>query len=127
MNLRASKPPAPAPRRVVPDERLRDTVIAAGVGLLVLGFVVYAVFALGRQAGSTDGVEGVIVAKEFFAQPETQVTVGRGGVSSRQIAGEYILRVRVPSEGDKVYRVYVDRTVYEGRREGERYYFVRPR
>ena len=114
-------------RRVVPDTRLRDTAIAVGAGLAVLGFVLYAVFALGRQAGSTGGVEGIIISKEFVAQPETQVTVGKGGVSSRQIAGEYLLRVRVPSEQDKVYRVEVDPAVYEARREGERYYFIRPR
>ena len=114
-------------RWVVPDTWLRDLVIAVGVGLAVLGFVVYAVFALGRQAESTGGVEGIIVAKEFVAQPEMQVTVGKGGVSSRQIAGEYILRVRVPSEQDKVYRVYVDWKEYEARREGDHYYFVRSR
>ena len=113
-------------RHVVTETRVRDTAIAVGAGLAVLGFVVYAVFALGGLAGSSGGVEGIIVAKEFVAQPETQVTIGKGGVSSRQFAGEYILRVRVPSEEDKVYRVYVDRTVYEARREGERYYFIRP-
>ena len=101
--------------------------MAVGAGLVVLAFVFYAIFALGRQANASGGVEGIIVAKEFVAQPETQVTVGTGGVSSRQIAGEYILRVRVPSEGGKVYRVYVDRTAYDAEREGEGYYFVRPR
>ena len=114
-------------RRIVPNTRLRDTLLAVGAGLAVLGFVLYAVFALGKQAGSTGGVEGIIVAKELVSQPETQVTVGRGGVSSRQIAGEYILRVCVPSEHDKVYRVYVGRTIYDAQGVGERYYFIRPR
>ena len=118
--------PTAASRRIVPDGRRRDLLIAVGAGLAVLAFVLYAIFALGRQANASGGVEGIIVAKEFVAQPETQVTVGRGGVSSHQTAGEYILRVRVPSEGNKVYRVYVDRAVYEVKREGERYYFVRP-
>ena len=111
----------------MPDTRRRDLLIAVGAGLVVLAFVLYAIFALGRQATASGGVEGIIVAREFVAQPETQVTVGKGGVSSRQLAGEYILRVCVPSEENKIYRVYVDRTVYEARREGERYYFVRPR
>lgn len=117
----------PNSRRIVPDTRWRDRLIAVGVGLAVLGFVVFALFALGRQANAAGGVEGVIVAKEFIVQPETQVTVGRGGVTSREIAGEYVLRVRVPQEGGKVYRVSVDRVVYEAKRGGERYYFVRPR
>lgn len=113
-------------RRIVLDTRRRDLLIALGVGLAVLGFVLYAVFALGKQVNASGGAEGVIVAKEFVSQPETQVTVGRGGVRSRQIAGEYILRVRVPSESDKIYRVYVDRTTYDAKQPGERYYFIRP-
>ncbi len=116
----------PVSRRVVPDMRLRDTLIAVGAGLAVLAFVIYAILALNRQAGASGGVEGIIVAKEFVSQPETQVTVGRGGVKSREIAGAYVLRVRVPTEHDKVYRVYVDRAVYDSQREGRRYYFIRP-
>ena len=122
----AGSRPVAVSRRIVPDTRRRDLLVALGAGLAVLGFVVYAIFALGQQANASGGLEGIIVRKEFVSQPETQVTVGRGGVNSRQIAGEYILRVRVPQEGDKVYRIYVDRTVYEAKREGERYYFVRP-
>ena len=94
--------------------------------MAVLAFVVYAILSLGQQANSVPGVEGIIVAKEFVAQPETQVTVGKGGVSSRQIAGEYILRVRVPQEGDRVYRVSVEQTVYDAERTGDHYYFNRP-
>lgn len=117
----------PSSRRIVPDTRLRDTLLAAGAGLALLGFVIYAVLALNRQAGASGGVEGIISAKEFIPQPETQVTVGRGGVKSREIAGEYILQVRVPSENGQSYRVYVDRADYDARREGERYYFIRPK
>ena len=121
------KPPGnPAPnavsRRVVPDTRLRDLLVAVGVGMAVLAFVAWAVVSL----SSTPGLEGVIVKKEFVAAPETQVTVGRGGVTSRQIAGEYILSVRVPQENGKIYRVYVNAADYGSRREGERYYFIRP-
>ena len=118
---------AAASRRILSDTRQRDLLIAVGAGLAMLAFVLYAMFTLGRQANASGGVEGIIAAKEFIAQPETQVTIGKGGVSSRQTAGEYILRVRVPSERDKIYRIYVDQSVYAERREGERYYFVRPR
>ena len=120
-------PSALPSRRIVPDTRRRDMLVAMGVGLVAVGFLAFALWSLGRQATAAGGVEGVIVAKEFVAQPETQVTVGRGGVTSREIAGEYVLRVQVPGEGGKTYRVSVDRTVYEAKREGERYYFVRPR
>ena len=107
---------------MVPDTRLRDMLIAVGAGLTVLAFVAWAVVSL----SSTPGVEGVIVKKEFTAAPETQVTVGRGGVTSREIAGEYVLDVRVPQEKGKIYRVYVNAADYRSHREGERYYFIRP-
>ena len=119
-------PPDPVSRRVVPDTRLRDTLIAVGAGLAVLAFVAWAVISLSRTAASSGGVEGVIVKKEFVAEPETQVTVGRGGVTSREIAGEYILSVRVPEERGKVYRVYVNAADFRLHHEGERYYFIRP-
>ena len=122
MNPPGQSPPSAASRRVVPDTRLRDTIIAVGVGLAMLAFVIWAMFSL----SSTSGVEGMIVKKEFVAAPETQVTVGRGGVTSRQVAGEYILSVRVPQENGKVYRVYVSAADYGSHREGERYYFIRP-
>ena len=114
-------------RRIVPDTRRRDLLVATGAGLAVLAFVLYAIFALGRQANSSGGVEGIIAAKEFVAQPETQVTVGKDGVSSRQIAGEYILCVRVPGPRNQVYRVEVDAVDYAARRVGDRHYFLLPR
>ena len=120
-----SRPGAPN-RRIIPDTRLRDTLVALGAGLAVLGFVLYAILALHHQANASGGTEGIITAKEFVSQPETQITVGKGGVTSRQIAGEYILRVRAPSAGNKAYRIDVDRTTYDSHRVGDRYYFIRP-
>ena len=122
VNPPGTPPPTAASRRVVPDTRLRDTLIAVGAGLAVLAFVAWAVVSL----SSTPGVEGVIVKKEFTAAPETQVTVGQGGVTSREIAGEYVLEVRVPQEKGKTYRVYVNAADYRSHQEGERYYFIRP-
>ena len=116
----------PVNRRIVADTKWRDSLIAIGAGAVVLTFVLYAVFALGRQANSTGGVEGVIVGREFVARPETQITIGQGGVHSRHLAGDYVFRVRVPQEYDRVYRVSVDPVVYESHREGDRFYFVRP-
>ena len=111
----------------MPDTRWRDTLAAVAAGAVVLGFVLYAVFSLGRQANSTGGVQGVIVGKEFVSRPETQVTVGEGGVHSRRLAGDYVLRVKVPRENGKVYRVFVDPSVYNAQREGDPFYFNEPR
>lgn len=119
--------PTARSRRVVPDTRRRDTLIAVGAGLLVLGFVVYAVMSLSRTAQSAGGVAGVLARKEFVAQRETQVSFGRGGMTSRNIDGQYILYVRVPEEGNKEYRVFVSERDYNAHQEGEKYYFVRPK
>lgn len=127
MTVYPVEPTTPASRRVVPDTRWRDTLIAVVAGAAVLGFVWYAVFSLGRQANSTGGTEGVIISKEFVSQPETQITVGPSGVHSRKLAGDYLLRVRVPQKNGKVYTVIVNRLVYDAQREGDRYYFVVPR
>ena len=111
----------------MPDTRWRDRLIAVAAGGVVLAFVLYAVFSLGRTATSSGGVEGVIVGKEFVAQPEMQITVGQGGVHSRHKAGDYVLHVKVPQENGKVYNVFVDPAVYASQREGDKYYFVRPK
>ena len=114
-------------RRVVPDTRWRDGLIAVAAGAVVLAFVLYAVFSLGRTANASGGVEGIIVSKEFVAQPETQITIGQGGVHSRHKAGDYVFHVKVPQENGKVYDVFVDPAVYASQREGDPYYFVRPK
>ena len=121
------QPPPTVSRRVVPDTRRRDILIAVAVGVLVLGFVLYAVLSLGRQANSTGGTEGIIVGKEFVARPETQITVGQGGVHSRKLAGDCLFRVKVPQENGEVYTVFVDPLVYDAQRVGNRFYFIKPK
>ena len=111
----------------MPDTKWRDTLIAVAAGVGVLAFVLYAMFSLGRQANSTGWVEGVIVGKEFVPRPETQITVGQGGVQSRTLAGEYLFRVRLSQENGKIYTVFVDSSVYEAQREEDRFYFVKPK
>ena len=118
--------PPSVSRRVVPDTRWRDTLVAVAAGVVVLGFVLYAVFSLGRQANSTGWTPGVIVGKEFVARPESQITFGQSGVHSRLLAGDYYFQVKVPQENGKVYRVSVDPSVYERQREGEPFSFVKP-
>ncbi len=119
--------PLTASRRVVPDARWRDTLIAVAAGVVVLGFVLYAMFSLGRQANSTGWVEGVIVGKEFVPRPETQITVGQGGVHRRTLAGDYLFRVRVPQENGKIYTVFVDPSVYDAQQERDRFHFIKPK
>ena len=114
-----------ASHRVLPDTRRRDTLIAMLAGAAVLAFVLYAMTYLSRQANASAMVEGVIVGKAFVPRPETQVSVGRDGLSSRQLAGEYSFQVRVPQENDREYKVLVDPSIYYTRRVGDPLLFKR--
>ena len=115
--------PPPASRRIVPDTRGRDTLLAVGVGAPILGLIVYAVLSFSAQSSATGQAEGIILSKAFVAQPEERITVGRDGLNTRHIDGEYSFQVRVPRENDRVYKVLVNKTDYDTRREGERFLF----
>ena len=111
---------------MLPNTHARDTAIAVAGGVAILAFVLYAIFYFSRQADSTGGVNGTIVSKAFVPRPETQITFGQDGLSSRAIAGEYSFRVRVPQEIGRVYKVIVAPATYENRQVGETFYFIRP-
>jgi hypothetical protein len=113
-------------RRALPGTRFRDAAIASLAGAAVLAFVLYAIFYFSRQADSTGGLNGTIIARSFLPRPETQITFGQAGLSSRAIAGEYIFRVRVPAENGRVYRVSVNAGTYGSHEVGDRFYFLRP-
>ena len=91
-------PPVPDPSRLVPDTRRRDVLIAVAAGAAVLGLILYAVFDFSRGVGANGRVEGIIVSKHFEPRPEQQITFGKGGLSTRQIDGEYSFQVRMPQE-----------------------------
>ena len=69
----------------------------------------------------------MIIGKEFVPRPETQITVGVGGVHSQTLAGDYLFRVQVPQESGKIYTVSVDLSVYDAHGVGDRYYFNEPK
>lgn len=118
-------PISPASRRIVPDSRLRDALIAVAVGAAILGMVGYAVFSFSQQSSATGRVEGIIVSKHFTPQPETQISFGKAGLNTRRIDGEYSFDVRMPQEDGKVYKVIVGKPDYETRQVGERFSFYR--
>ncbi len=64
------------------------------------------------------------MSKEFVPRPETQITVGQGGVTRRQLAGDHLFRVRVPQENGKFTRLSWTLAVYDAQREGDRFYFL---
>ncbi|MEO8353171.1 MAG: hypothetical protein ABI680_15685 [Chthoniobacteraceae bacterium] len=99
--------------------------VVCGVG--VLAFIIYGVMTMGsrQEAANTNTLTGEVVAKNFVPAPEQQVTFGAKGVKSRQIAGEYVLEVRVASE-QRTFHVPVDRITYEAAKIGDRQTFLRP-
>jgi hypothetical protein len=102
----------------------RDTLIAVGAGLLVLIFVLLATLTVSKRVTSTR-LTGVIENKIFRAQSETQISIGQQGLQQRQVAGDYIFEVRVPSD-NSLYSIWVDKTVYDSHNIGDRYSFLPP-
>ena len=116
--------PAKAPF-VLPNTAKRDAIIAILIGLVVFAFIGYGVI---RMAAPEKGNElsGTVIEKIFTPQKERQITFdGRKLEGAKEIAGEYVLRVRVESE-KRTYDVPVEQTVYEGKNLGDSLAFMRP-
>lgn len=113
----------PKPPLVIPSTSRRDLLIGVGAGLAVLAFILFAVMNMG---GSVTGnsITGTITAKEFTPAPEDQVTIGKGGVQTRHLDGEYLFKVKA---GEKTYNVWVDKRIYDSKRVGDPFVFPRPR
>jgi hypothetical protein len=98
----------------------RVIVAAILIGLLVVGFIVLAVWQSGAQIEKAR-MAGRIVAKEFVPRSEHLVTLGRGGgLTAEESAGDYILTVEVVTGGArKPYNVWVDKKRYEALKIGD--------
>jgi len=112
---------APAPKRPRPQRR-RDTVISILVASAIMVFLVFGVLEMSK---GLRGTTGVIMEKKFVTAPESQVSVGTSGLQKRDIAGEFFLIVKTPSD-EKMYNIRVPQTVYDEQEVGAEYYFVRP-
>ncbi|MEX1110768.1 MAG: hypothetical protein WEB31_03095 [Chthoniobacterales bacterium] len=93
------------------------------VATVVLTAIVLATMSLNRTMKSAGAFTGKIIAKEFTPEPTQEITVGRGGLQSTRVEGEYKLQVETP-DGAKVFNVWVDRTVYKEVRVGDDYYVI---
>ncbi len=93
------------------------------VAVLVLGAIVLATMSLDRRMKSSGAFTGQIVAKEFTPAPAQEISVGKGGLQSTTIAGEYLLKVETPDKS-RMFNVWVDRTVYEEVKVGDDYYVI---
>lgn len=116
----------PAPRVVLPNTNRRDTLIAIGIGALLLIAVGFGVMTMSQPHTSENILVGVVVEKHFTEQKEEQVSFsGRKLEGTKKIDGEYLLKVRVEKES-RTYDVPVEKWVYEGKQEGDKLEFVRP-
>ena len=114
------------PRVILPNTKRRDTLVAIGIGVLLLLAVGYGVLSMSKPHESTNILTGIVVEKQFIAQREEQVSFsGRKLEGTKQIDGEYMLKVKVEKE-NRVYEVPVEKWVYEGKQKGDKLEFVRP-
>ena len=115
----------PAPRVIIASTTKRDAFIAIIAGLLVLAFVGYGIMQMSRPVAGNK-LTGVIVGKTFTPQKEQIIDFsGRKIERTREIDGEYLLKVRVEAE-NRVYEVPVEKPMYESKKEGDAMTFLRP-
>jgi hypothetical protein len=93
------------PRVVKPHTPVKLIVTSVVIGLLVLAFVIMAVWQ--SMVGITDARKrGVVISKEFVPEPERQITLGRqGNMTARDREGRFWLKVEVP-QGDGTKKYY---------------------
>ena len=119
-----------APKRavvVIPNTTFRDALIAGLGGLLVLVFLIYGIasFAVQSKKAQSNTLTGLVLEKQFTPAPEQFISVGRKGLKTREVDGEYLLKVQIPGE-DRVFEVPVEKFTYQGKRVGDAVTFLRP-
>jgi hypothetical protein len=121
----ASQPASQPPVRVVARSSRREIILGVLVGVVLLAIVLYGVLNMGAKV-TGKGLTGRITEKHFMPEePSTEITIGKGGVSQRDVDGTYTFVLWVEAE-KKYYTVWVDKSVYETRSIGEDYFFLRP-
>jgi hypothetical protein len=115
---------SPRAKVLIKTTTTRDVLLAIAIGMLLLGFLAWAIVSLSSGVAGKM-LTGTIVAKHFTPQPEHQITIGKGGLRERDLAGEYTFEVYIESE-KKTYTIWVDKRDYDARKTGEPFQFLRP-
>ncbi|MGC3988772.1 MAG: hypothetical protein QM796_03610 [Chthoniobacteraceae bacterium] len=116
------------PRRkpVVVKTSGKEIALAVGAVVVIAGLLVWGFIALNRSVPQSN-LTGIITAKHFTPHPEeTQITIGAGGVTSRQDDGDYTFDLHVPSENHDYVLTNVDKTLYDSKKVGDEIIFLRP-
>ena len=111
------------PKVYVDPQRKRILWIGILVALVVLAAIALATLSLDRTMKSSGAFTGKIIAKEFTPEPSREITVGSGGLSSADSAGQYLLKVETPDR-TRVFNVWVDQREYEAYEVGDDYYVI---
>ena len=119
--------PAPQPRLVLKTNTVRDATIAIISVVLLLGLLAFGVMQL-REKPQGNSLKGEIVEKVFTPMKEEIVEFsGRRLKATRQSEGEFVLKVRVDSEGGRVFDVPVSKAIYVSKKKGDSLTFIRPK
>ena len=119
----SSPSPVPVP---VKSTALRDAVIA---GVFIVGILALLAYGLVQLAEKPKGnvLTGEVVGREFKPLKEQLVEFSGNTLKrTRESEGEYTLKVRVDSEGGRVFDVPVSQATYESKKPGDSLEFVRP-
>ncbi len=112
--------PLPDPRRVIPSGASKREIILAVLGaLLVIALVGYAVMKLANNSSET-AITGEVVEKKFVPRPETQLTIGGGGVRRNDQAGLYYMSVKA-RDSQEIYNVRLSEEDYNRLKVGDTY------
>jgi hypothetical protein len=115
--------PAPRPKLVVSGVNRRDIVIGIVIALVVLGFIIGAIFSSG--SGPKNLLTGVIKSHSSPGPKETLMTVSRKGVTEKTADTGYSLKVWVEKE-KREYEVMVEKEIWEKKKDGDTLEFLRP-
>jgi hypothetical protein len=114
------------PRVFEPKTPASMWIKAVAGGLLILAFILFAVWQMG--SGIFDAkMTGIVVAKDFkpMAEPEKQITIHKGGdVRSDRVDGEYVITVEVLQKDgtQKPYTVWLnDKKRYDAIKVGDNF------
>lgn len=114
--------PAPSKKPFVVKSGKKEIVLGIAAGVVILGVLLYAI--MNMSSGVVDkGLTGTITAKHFTPQKEEQITIGKSGVHERELEGEYTFEVTAEN---KPYTIWVDKSIYDAHKVGDRFYFLRP-
>jgi hypothetical protein len=117
-------PPKSTPL-VIPSTGRRDALIAIIAGLIILAFLAYGVMHMAAPV-TGNKLTGTVVEKIFTPQKEQQVSfTGRKIEGTKEIAGEFILKVRVDAQ-QRTYEVPVEQPIYDSKKVGDSMTFLRP-